>query len=133
MLAIDWAEDKGPPELQQFDFVFFISLRDVDDNIPLEEVVIKQHGRFKVRKVPKEHVKAVLDGSSNNQVLLLFDGYDEYKKGTNSDIDKAITDTIGDCFLIITSRPGDYMDKTDQDQMDGEIKIKGLNPKQIKE
>ena len=133
MLAIDWAENKGPPELQQFHFVFFISLRDVDDNIPLEEVVIKQHGRFKARQVPKEHVKAVLDGSSNNQVLLLFDGYDEYKKGTNSDIDKAITDTIGDCFLIITSRPGEYMDKTDQDQMDGEIKIKGLSPTIIKE
>ena len=29
MLAIDWAENKGPPELQQFHFVFFISLRDV--------------------------------------------------------------------------------------------------------
>ena len=63
MLALDWAEDKAPSELQKFDFIFLIALRNIDRDIPLEEVVIKQHGRFKARKVPKEHIKYILDGS----------------------------------------------------------------------
>ena len=133
MLALDWAEGKAPPDLQQFDFVFLIALRNIDSDIPLEEVVIKQHGRFKARKVLKKHIKYILDGSTNSKVLLLLDGYDEYTKGTNTEIDEAITNTIGDCFIIVTSRPGDYMDKTDQEQMDGEIQIKGLSEESIRE
>ena len=88
---------------------------------------------LKARKVPKEHIKCILDGSTESKVFLLLDGYDEYTKGTNTDIDEAITNTIGDCFLIVTSRPGDYMDKTDQDQMDGEIQIKGLSEESIRQ
>ena len=133
MLAMDWAEDKSPPELQQFDFVFLIALRDVDSNVPLEHVVLNQHGRFQAQKVPLIHINQILDGSTNCKVLLLFDGYDEYLKGTNLDIDNAITNTCGDCFLIVTTRPGDYMDKNDREQMDGEIQIKGLSGESIRE
>ena len=43
MFAMDWAEDKAAPELQQFDFVFLVALRDVDSDIPLENVVQQQH------------------------------------------------------------------------------------------
>ena len=32
MLAMDWAEDKAPPELQKFYFVFLITLRDVEQD-----------------------------------------------------------------------------------------------------
>ena len=130
---MDWAEDNAPPELQQFDFVFLIALRDVDSDIPIEQLVIKQHKRLKVKKIPAEKVKSILEGTVKHKVLLMFDGYDEYKKGTNTDIDDAISDTIGDCFIIITSRPGDFMKKDDQDQMDGEIQIVGLSQESIKE
>ena len=133
MLALDWAEDKAPPELQRFDFVFLIALRNIDSDIPLEEVVVKHHGRFKARKVPKEHIKYILDGSTKSKVLLLLDGYDEYTKGTNLEIDEAITNKLGDCFIIVTSRPGNYMDKDDRERMDGEILIKGLSEESIRE
>ena len=133
MLAMDWAEDKAPPELQQFDFVFLITLRDVDSDIPIEQLVIKQHKRIKARRVSAEKIKSILEGTEKCKVLLLIDGYDEYKKGTNTEIDDAISDTIGDCFIIITSRPGDYMSKDDQDQMDGEVQIVGLSEGSIKE
>ena len=133
MLAMNWAEDKAPPELQQFDFMFLIALRDVEQDIPLEEVIIKQHQRLKVMKIPKEKVKLILDGATRSRVLLLLDGYDEYKKGTNTNIDDAISDTVGDCFILITSRPGDYMDKDDCDQMDGTIQIIGFSRQSIKE
>ena len=124
---MDWAEDKAPQELQQFDFVFLITLRDVDSNIPIEHLVIKQHKRMKANWIAAEKVKSMLEGTVKCKVLLLFDGYDEYQKSTNTSINDAISDTIGDCFIIITSRPGDYMSRDDRDQMDGEIQIVGLS------
>ena len=133
MLAMDWAEDKAPPELQQFDFVFLIGLKDIDSDTSLENIVLQQHGRFQAKKVPLSHIIQILDGSTDSKVLLLLDGYDEYQKGTNSDIDNAITNTCGDCFIIVTSRPGDFMDKDDREQMDGEIQIKGLSKESIRE
>ena len=65
--------------------------------------------------------------------MLLLDGYDEYTKGTNTEIDETITNTIGDCFIIVTSRPGDYMAKSDREQINGEIHIKGLSEESIRE
>ena len=64
-------------------------------------------------------------------VLLLLDGYDEYKRGKNADIDAAIENTIGDCFLILTSRDGDYISKDILNKMDGEIEITGLSDENI--
>ena len=144
MLAMDWAEDDTAAEpitkrtsldsdskasLKNFDFVFLIQLSKVDSNIPLEEVIIQQHSRLKSKNVPKEQISAVLQ---RKKVLLLFDGYDEFKKGTNEAIDDAITNTIGNCFVIVTSRPGDYMEQSDVNQMDGEIQITGLSYGNIK-
>ena len=149
MLVMDWAEGRVEQDVQrggdeperkqfkpeigllQFDFVFLIQLRYVSKNIPLERVIIQQHGRLKSRKAKEENLREILDGATGSKVLLLFDGYDEYKKGTNTDIDDAIADTIGDCFLIVTSRPGDYMKKVDRDQLDGEIIITGLSPENV--
>ena len=143
MLAMDWAEDDTAAEpspkrtrldndsegsLKNFDFVFLIQLSKVDSNIPLEEVIIQQHSRLKSKNVPRDQIATVLQ---RKKVLLLFDGYDEYKKGTNSAIDDAITNTIGNCFVIVTSRPGDYMEKSDVEQMDGEIQITGLSEENI--
>ena len=62
----------------------------------------------------------------------MLDGYDEYKPGTNEDIDSAIESTIGNCFLILTSRPGDYLCKSIRDKMDGEIVIEGFSKKKIR-
>ena len=61
----------------------------------------------------------------------MLDGYDEYKPGTNNDIDEAIESGIGNCFLILTSRPGDYLSKSIRDKMDGEIVIEGFSEENI--
>ena len=82
-------------------------------------------------KIPQQKLKLILEGSTNSKVLLLLDGYDEYKKGTNAEIDDAFSNTMGDCFIIITSRPGDYISTHDRDQMDGEIQIVGLSKENI--
>ena len=62
----------------------------------------------------------------------MLDGYDEYKPGTNDDIEEAIESTIGNCFLILTSRTGDYLSKPIRDKMDGEIIIEGFSEEIIK-
>ena len=130
MLAMDWAEDKAACELQQFDFVFLIALKNVHKNIPLEEIILQQHGRMRSMGVSKEKIKSFIH---KKKFLILLDGYDEYSKGTNTDIDNAITDTLGGCFLLVTSRPGDYMKKPDRDQMDGEVQISGFGRNAMEE
>ena len=60
-----------------------------------------------------------------------MDGYDEYQKGTNADIDDAIENGLGECFVILTSRDG-YIPKDILDKMDGEVEITGLSPKNIR-
>ena len=61
-----------------------------------------------------------------------MDGYDEYKRGTNKEIDEAIESGIGNCFLLLTSRPG-YVEKDIQDRMDGAVRINGFSPEKIRE
>ena len=128
MLASDWidkCEGSGKTEtkLSQFDLVFLVELRYVNDNSSLEQIIIKQHG-LKGKGVSESQIRSILEEQS---VLLILDGYDEYQKGTNSDIDSAIEDTVGDCFLILTSRDGDYISKETLDKFDGEIVITGFN------
>ena len=60
-----------------------------------------------------------------------MDGYDEYKLGTNIEIDTALDKTIGNCFLFLTSRPG-YIEQTTKDKMDGEVTIEGFSAENIK-
>ena len=145
MLASDWALpeeteischiQKGSSnthnsQLKLFDFVFFIQLCHVNDNSPLEKIILEQHG-LKNKDIPEEEIADILRGRTKEKVLLLLDGYDEYTKGTNNDIDAAIEDTIGDCFLILTSRDGDHINKETRNKMDGEIEIAGFDEQQV--
>ena len=76
-------------------------------------------------------LKDILFGDTGLRVLLMLDGYDEYKPGKNKYIDRAIMSTIGNCFLILTSRTGNYLKKHIRDQMDGEIIIEGFSEENI--
>ena len=126
IFASDWVEGTSP-ELEQFDFVFLVALRSVDDNSSLEKIITKQHG-LGGKDIEEGEIKSILRVS---KVLLLLDGYDEYKKGTNRYIDEAIEDTIGDCCLILTSRDGGYIDNETLDKMDVEIEITGFSKESI--
>ena len=145
-LALDWTQNNGAKkrsahasqapvpelpasELGRFDFMFLVELRNVESNIPLERVIIEQHD-LKERDIKESQIQAALKSSKS---LLIFDGYDEYKKGTNSVIDAAISGKKGSPFVLVTSRP-DYMDKKDRGKLgklDGEIQIKGLSDENI--
>ena len=122
--------DSSTPKVP-FHLVFLIRLKYVKSGQSLVDIIRKQHGGLK--RVTDEYIESILEGDTKHRVLLMLDGYDEYKPGTNDDIDSAIESTIGNCFLILTSRPGDYLSKSIRDQMDGEIVIEGFSNKNIEQ
>ena len=128
MMALDWV--KGKEELKKFDFVFLIRLRYAGKESSLAELIISQHNRLEVMEVQTEKVKAILKGKTKHKTLLMLDGYDEYKPGTNQDIDDAIEKTVGSSVLILTSRPG-YLSKTMRSTMRKIATIKGFNDENI--
>ena len=108
--------------------MFLITLKNIDSDLPLERFIIQQY-ELEDEGITEDEIKTILDSS---KCLLVFDGYDEYRKGTNSATDAAISSQNGHSFVLITSRP-DYMDKKDKKKLDGEIQIKGLSYESIEE
>ena len=84
-----------------------------------------------LHKVHTRDIEKILKGK--NKILMILDGYDEYTKGTNENIDNLIESTTNEYFLLLTSRFGDYLKKKVRRQMDGEIEIKGFSKENIKE
>ncbi len=124
ILALDWAED-GCQELQKFQFVFLILLRCVEGNEPLEEIIMKQHGRLKSENVSPTEVKAILHGQYNGHILLIFDGYDEYTEGCNEEIDTLLQNGKDNCMIIVSSRSGDFLHPI-KSHVDEEVTITGF-------
>ena len=129
ILALDWAENTRP-ELQQFQFVFLILLRHVEGNEPLEYIIMQQHGRLETQNVSTSEVKAILEGENKCNILLIFDGYDEYAQGTNDDIDKLLLNGKDNCLIIVSSRSGDFLHPI-KSQMAEEVRITGFNYENI--
>ena len=138
-IALDWAGNDESADLDQcrgqlnilrkiFDFMFMVPLKTVDSDIPLEKLLIQQH-ELEDRAIAEDEIKTILHSS---RCLLAFDGYDEYKKGTNAAIDAVISGKRRNSFVLVTSRP-DYIDKTDRKRLSGKIQIKGLSNKSIEE
>ena len=128
ILAVKYASKAD--EMKEFDFVFTVRLKYVDKHSSLPELIVKQHDKLKSQHV--SHIRPILEGKTKHKVALLLDGYDEYKRGTNKEIDEAIQSGIGNCFLLLTSRPG-YVEKDIQERMDGEVRIEGFNPRKVRE
>ena len=114
-----------------FDMVFLIRLRKVNRQCSLAEIIIDEHDQL--TEMDKRMIQLLLEGKTDKTVLLLLDGYDEYTTGVNTAIDRAIESRIGNCFLILTSRPGTdsgdktYVSQEIRDKMDGEVRIDGFN------
>ena len=121
--------------MNRFDFVFLLRLRYVDKYSSLAKLIVAQHGKLKSKDIGK--IEDILDGKTNHRVLLLLDGYDEYKPGTNVEIDRAIENSIGNCFLVLTSRPDlpsgkeHYVSREIRNKMDGEVIIEGFDEENI--
>ena len=122
--------------VNRFNFLFLLRLRYANQTSTLAELIVAQHEN--IGRVDIEYIETVLKGKTDHRVLLIMDGYDEYKPGTNRDIDRAIESSIGNCFLILTSRPdlpskeGQYVSKEIRDRMDAEVMIQGFTEESIR-
>lgn len=112
-LALDWAElnlegetadDKKAVALKKFELLVAVNLKEVSKHQSLKDV-ISCSNIFAVED------KSITDGllkyitDNQDKVLLVFDGYDEYRCGRDSDIFKIFKgDKLRDCCVLITSR-----------------------------
>ncbi len=124
-MALDWAENTRE-DINKFTLVFLISMRHVDGNQPLEEIILHQHGRLEIEGVTPSEMKGIIKGKTGHSILLLMDGYDEYTSGSNEHIDKILLHGKENCFIILTSRPGDSI-KPLREAMDEEVTISGFS------
>ena len=87
--------------------MFPVSLKVVKRNDPIEKIIIRQRKGLndRARNVQPEEIGSILRGQTKQKVLLLFDGHDEYKPGTNNDIDQIVTKYyLRNCWVLVTSR-----------------------------
>ena len=117
-------------DLLDFDFLFLIPMRNVDGTSSVSGLIKAQLGLED--EVPTKFIKAVLDGKNQQKTMLILDGYDEYTRGTNEHLDKFIESPTNKCFLLLTSRTGEYVSKAVRNQMDGEVVIEGFSKENIK-
>ncbi len=126
---MDWVEGNNPL-LQCYHYTFLIQLRHIETSQSIGEAIIAQHKKLKVKRIKPLHLQAILEGETDERVLLLIDGYDEYEKGRNNDIDDIVENGIGNCYIIITSRPGSHLNGIRR-FMAGEVRITGLSIENI--
>ena len=109
-LLVDWVEvnketgDKQTSVLKNFELVVAVNLKEVSKCESLGEVI----GMSNVfAKEDKYMTDGLIEYITNNQkkVLLIFDGYDEYRHGCNSDIYEIFRgNSLRSCCVLITTR-----------------------------
>ena len=121
-----WA-DGSAPELQNIDFIFHVALNMVQSDEDIENIIVEQHKGLKGNGVQPAEIKAIIGVSSSQRVVIILDGHDEYKPGTNSDIDYAITkEYLRNCLIILSSRETEILRKLRRD-VDTEVEITGFD------
>ena len=109
-LLVDWIEvnegngDEQAAVLKNFELVVAVNLKEVSKCQSLVDVIRKSNVFAKEDKYMTE---GLVDYISNNQekVLLIFDGYDEYRMGCNSEIYEIFHgNSLRSCCALITTR-----------------------------
>ena len=109
-MLVDWVEvnketgDEQTSVLKNFELVVAVNLKEVSKCQSLEDV-IRMSNVF--AKEDKYMTDGLIDYITNNQkkVLLIFDGYDEYRHGCNSDIYEIFRgNSLRSCCVLITTR-----------------------------
>ena len=131
-VSIEWAESPGLG-LIKFGFVFPIALKDVRSNDNIEDIIVAQHKGLRVTKVKPSEIKQILEGETDYKVLLIMDGYDQYKRGTNVDIDNVIErESLWHCCVIVTSRNTEEL-RDVRSQIDCEVEVHGFDDESVAE
>ena len=127
-----WA-DGSAPELQNIGFIFHVALNDVHFDEDIENIIVEQHKGLKGNGVQPAEIKTILRGPSSQRVVIIYDGHDEYKRGTNSDIDNSITkDYLRTCMIILSSRETELLAQI-REHVNTEVEITGFDKQGVKE
>ena len=109
-LLVDWVEvnkktgDERAAVLKNFELVVAVNLKEVSKCQSLKDVISFSNVFAKEDKYMTE---GLVDYIANNQekVLLIFDGYDEYRCGCNSEIYEIFNGkSLRNCRVLITTR-----------------------------
>ena len=109
-LLVDWVEvnkktgDEQAAGLKNFELVVAVNLKEVSKCQSLKDVIRLSHVFAKEDKYMTE---GLVDYISNNQekVLLIFDGYDQYRVGCTSEIYEIFHgNSLRNCCVLITTR-----------------------------
>ena len=110
-LAVDWAElddettgDQQKDILKTFELLVVVNLKEVSKCQSLKDVISRSS--IFARK-DKHLTDSLLNYITNNEdkVLLVFDGYDEYRCGSNSEIYEIFRgNELRNCCVLITTR-----------------------------
>ena len=109
-LLVDWVEvnkaagDEQAAVLKNFELVVAVNLKEVSKCQSLKDVIRLSSVFAKEDKCMTENL---VDYISNNQekVLLIFDGYDEYRSGCDSEIYEIFSgNSLRSCCVLITTR-----------------------------
>ncbi len=76
-------------------------------------------------------MRAICQEKREGEIMYIFDGFDEYKMGTNSDIDDILKNGKYGSFVIVSSRPGDFLQPIRR-LSDEEVSITGFSEENIK-
>ena len=136
-LSLDWVE---PDEtsvseernvLKKFELVLFIKLREVSHCDTLRDVI-------RCSDLFPEEDKHLTDDflryitENQDKILIVFDGYDEYGKGSNSDVYRVFkADKLRDCCVLMTSRSSQADDV--REYADVEATVTGFSAEDIRE
>ena len=136
-LALLWATNKkgcgegwsDGQHIGQFDFLFYIPLKKIKSDIPLEQIIINEHCELKKRaesgQLGINDISSILKDDKVIK-MIIFDGLDEFKMGIYKSVDAAIKHNTGNAFLTLTTRPGKKM-KSIQKYMNAEAIIQGFS------
>ena len=127
--SVDKPDAPSMGKIKSFDLIFLVRLRDVTSNDPLETIIAEQHELFEEQE---NQLKSILDGTIKYKVLLCLDGYDEYTPGTNEAIDHAICSPSENFAVLLSSRPGQHVNKRVTDQINYQVQLKGFKDDEIK-
>ena len=109
-LLVDWVEvnkaagDERAAVLKNFELVVAVNLKEVSKCQSLRDVIRLSNVFAKEDKCMTENL---VDYISNNQekVLLIFDGYDEYRSGCDSEIYEIFSgNSLRSCCVLVTTR-----------------------------
>ena len=112
-LALDWAElnledetadDKKAVALKKFALLVAVNLKEVSKHQSLKDVISCSNiFAMEDKSITDGLLKYITD--NQDKVLFVFDGYDEYRCGRDSDIFKIFKgDKLRDSYVLITSR-----------------------------